>query len=90
MNRRHLQHRFQRGLAQKANTPPPTPTTKRADPYLIPSLDLPDPNDHHVLAAAIHSGAEVIVTYNLKDFLKDRLDKYDVQAWSPDFFYPVY
>lgn len=54
--------------------------------YLIPSLDLPDPNDRHVLAAAIHSSAKVIVTYNLKDFPKDCLDKYDMQAWSPDFF----
>ena len=35
---------------------------------LIPTLSLPDPNDHHVLAAAIFTSASIIVTYNLKDF----------------------
>src|SRR5438105_10513690 len=31
---------------------------------LIASLSLPDPDDRHVLAAAIHAHAEVIVTVN--------------------------
>src|SRR5687767_9319707 len=35
---------------------------------LIDGLTLPDPNDRHVLAAAIRSGAQVIVTTNLDDF----------------------
>ena len=35
---------------------------------LIPTLILPDINDRHVLAAAIHGRADFIVTFNLKDF----------------------
>jgi hypothetical protein len=53
---------------------------------LIPSLELPDPNDRHVLAAAIKIGAQVIVTRNLKDFPKDKLDLWDIKAKSPDVF----
>ena len=35
---------------------------------LIEGLSLPDPDDRHVLAAAIRAGAQTIVTINLKDF----------------------
>lgn len=35
---------------------------------LIPELTLPDPDDRHVLAAAIHSGAPHLLTFNLSDF----------------------
>jgi predicted nucleic acid-binding protein len=34
---------------------------------LIPSLSLPDPNDRHVLAAAIRGNASIIIATNLKD-----------------------
>lgn len=53
---------------------------------LIPSLSLPDPNDRHVLAAAIRSQASGIVTFNLKDFPKEELANYDIEAIHPDEF----
>jgi predicted nucleic acid-binding protein len=56
---------------------------------LIDSLTLPDPDDRHVLAAAIRADAEVIVTYNLKDFPAETLARFDVEAWHPDDFLRV-
>ncbi|HMY01267.1 MAG TPA: PIN domain-containing protein [Agitococcus sp.] len=54
--------------------------------YLIPALDLPDADDRHVLAAAIHCHASVIVTFNLKDFPADKLANYNIEAQHPDDF----
>lgn len=54
--------------------------------YLIPSVTLPDPDDRHVAAAAIHSGASLIVTFNLKDFPADALKPYNLAAQHPDDF----
>ena len=53
---------------------------------LIPGLVLPDPDDRHVLAAAIRSGAAVIVTFNLADFPASRLDNFGIEAQHPDDF----
>ncbi|WP_324680315.1 PIN domain-containing protein [Hymenobacter sp. GOD-10R] len=53
---------------------------------LIDSLQLPDPDDRHVLAAAIRAQAEIIVTANLKDFPADVLREYGVEAQHPDAF----
>jgi hypothetical protein len=56
---------------------------------LIASLSLHDPEDRHVLAAAIHAGADVIVTCNLQDFPAETLARFNIEAHRPDDF-PVY
>ena len=53
---------------------------------ITPTLSLPDPNDRHVLAVAIHAKAECIVTFNLDDFPKTILLPYGIEAVSPDKF----
>ncbi|MFT4085165.1 MAG: PIN domain-containing protein [Nocardioides sp.] len=54
--------------------------------HRIDDLDLPDPDDRHVLAAAIEAGADVIVTKNLIDFPAGSLAPHDVEAQHPDAF----
>ncbi len=52
----------------------------------IEKIHLPDLNDRHVLAAAIHSKSAFLVTFNLKDFPKSRLKKYRIEPRHPDAF----
>lgn len=49
------------------------------------SVNLPDPKDHHVAAAAIAGHADLIVTNNRKDFPSDQLPC-DIKVRSPDDF----
>lgn len=53
---------------------------------LIPGLTLPDPDDRHVLAAAVRCGASVIVTFNERDFPEDELAPFAIEAQHPDLF----
>jgi hypothetical protein len=50
------------------------------------ALWLPDAADMHVLAAAIVGKAEVIVTFNLRDFPRRALDAQRLRAQHPDAF----
>jgi predicted nucleic acid-binding protein len=53
---------------------------------IIDGLALPDPDDRHVLAAAIRAGAQVIVTDNLKHFPSAALDPFGISAKGSDDF----
>jgi predicted nucleic acid-binding protein len=53
---------------------------------LIESIKLPDPDDRHVVAAAVKTRAEAIVTFNLKDFPTEALEPLDVMTIHPDDF----
>lgn len=53
---------------------------------LIDGLELPDPDDRHVLAAAIRARAQIIVTFDLDDFPEDKLAEWNIEAKHPDDF----
>ena len=53
---------------------------------LIDAIVLPDLKDRHVVAAAIRAGAQVIVTFNTKDFPAAALSQFNVEAKHPDDF----
>lgn len=54
--------------------------------HLIDKLRLPDPDDRHVLAAAIVGHADAIVTFNLKDFPTDYVRQFGIEVLHPDDF----
>ncbi len=53
---------------------------------LIDGLSLPDDDDRHVLATAITTQAQLIVTFNVKDFPSKNLEKFQIEAIHPDEF----
>jgi predicted nucleic acid-binding protein len=53
---------------------------------LMEAVELPDPDDRHVLAAAIRAGAQAIITINLGDFPTDAIAPYGIEAQHPDTF----
>ena len=53
---------------------------------IINKITLPDPDDRHVLAAAIRAKAQIIVTFNLSDFPQKIIKNYGIKALHPDQF----
>ena len=53
---------------------------------LISMLYLADKNDRHVLAAAIKSESDFLVTWNVKDFRYDELGRFSLEVQTPDYF----
>jgi hypothetical protein len=53
---------------------------------LIPLVELPDPDDRHVVAAAIKAQADAIITLNLKHFPTAALAKFEIEPIHPDDF----
>jgi predicted nucleic acid-binding protein len=54
--------------------------------HLIQTLQLPDSDDRHVLAAAIQTRATIITTKNLSDFPRASLESFGIEALHPDDF----
>jgi predicted nucleic acid-binding protein len=53
---------------------------------IIPFLELKDEKDRHVLAAAIKTNANLIVTNNIKDFPEEYLQSFGLKARTADDF----
>lgn len=84
-NRPDLDPTKLRKTAQLMRTAVPDCMVKNYE-KLEAGLKLPDPNDRHVLAAAIRSNSQAIITRNLKDFPKEVLAEFDIEAIHPDVF----
>lgn len=85
MNRPDLDAVKLQRVRELMNTAVPGAIVSGYEP-LIGALSLPDPDDRHVVAAAIQTRAEAIITFNLKDFPADYLAQYNLQAIHPDEF----
>ena len=74
-------------IRQRSNMETAFPEALVADyEQLIDALELPDPDDRHVLACAIQTKAAVIVTNNLKDFPSEVLEHHEIFAVGLDDF----
>ena len=53
---------------------------------IIETIECPDKNDRHVIAAAIKGHCAAIITANLRHFPPSQLEKYHLEAQHPDEF----
>ena len=88
-NRRDIEQSTLESLRDKMNREIPDCLVTDYE-RLIPTLDLPDIEDRHVLAAAITGKCDIIVTKNLRDFPKPQLVPYGISAVHPDDFFLDY
>jgi hypothetical protein len=54
--------------------------------HRVSAVDLPDPSDRHVVAAAIVAGASIILTWNVRDFPSKALRKVGLRRETPNTF----
>lgn len=85
MMRKGIEHKEALKRAQRMNEAFPDALVLNYQP-LIESISLPDLKDRHVLAAAIKTNADLIITNNLKDFPDDYLCSFGIKAKAPDDF----
>ncbi len=85
MKRRGISEDEIKKRISKANQAFPDALVNNYNP-LIEGLELPDLEDWHVLAAAIKTNANVIVTNNIKDFPEEYLAKFGLTAKTADDF----
>jgi hypothetical protein len=52
----------------------------------VAAVNLPDPDDRHVVAAGIAAGATVILTWNLRHFPVKELQRFSLRRKTPDTF----
>ena len=50
----------------------------------VAEVNLPDPNDRHIVAAGIVAGASIILTWNLRHFPAKELKKFGLRRETPD------
>ena len=63
----------------------PTAMVSRYEDH-IPTVNLPDPKDRHVVAVGIAAGASTIVTWNVRHFPVKELKKFGLRRETPDAF----
>jgi len=85
-NRPDLQGRLDHRREQMREAVPDWEVDEQAWTICARGLELPDPDDVHVLAAALAGHADCIVTANLKDFPAEIVAQLGIEVIHPDQF----